>query len=71
MPVEHTNSFYYDEMDRYLESRSGEHSGISPLTFRKIKLSKESATRDHLLICNNIPSFHEFTLSLHNLCTYS
>ena len=26
------------------------------------KLSKESAIRDHLLNCNNIPSFQEFTI---------
>ena len=44
--------------------RSGEHIGISPLTFhpRKVKPSKESAIRDHLLNCNNIPSFDEFTI---------
>ena len=27
------------------------------LTFRKDKPSKECSTRDHLLICNNIPFF--------------
>ena len=49
-------------MDRHLKVRSGEHIGISPLTFRKVKPSKESAIRDHLLHCNNIPSFDEFTI---------
>ena len=34
----------------------------SPLTFRKVKPSKESAIRDHLLSCNNILSFDEFTI---------
>ena len=56
------NSFYYGEMDRHLKVRSGEHIGISPLTFRKVKPSKESAIRDYLLNCNNIPSFEEFTI---------
>ena len=42
--------------------RSGEYIGISPLTFRKIEPSKESAIRHHLLNCNNIPSFDEFTI---------
>ena len=36
--------------------------GISPLTFRKVKPSKESAIRDHLLSYNNILSFDEFTI---------
>ena len=42
--------------------RSGEHIGISPLTFKKTKQSKESAIHDHLLNCNNILSFEEFTI---------
>ena len=41
---------------------SGEHIGISPLRLKKAKPSKESAIRDHLLNCNNIPSFEEFTI---------
>ena len=56
------NSSYYGETDRHLKVRSGEHIGISPLTFRKVKPSKESAIRDHLLNCNNIPSFDKFTI---------
>ena len=34
---------YYGEMDRHLEVRSREDIGISPLKFRKIKPSQESA----------------------------
>ena len=56
------NSSYYGEMDRHLKVRSGEHTGIPPLTFRKVKPSKESVIRDHLLNCNNIPSSDEFTI---------
>ena len=41
--------------------RSGEHIGISPLKFRKVKPSKESETRDHLLNCNNILPFDKST----------
>ena len=48
-------------MDRHLKVRSGEHIEISPLTFRKVKPSKQSAIRDHFLNCNNIPSFDKFT----------
>ena len=56
------NSSYYGETDRNLKVRSGEHVGISPLTFRKVKPSKESTIRDHLLNCNNITLFDEFTI---------
>ena len=56
-----SNSTYYGETDRHLKVRSGKHNGISPLTFKKTKPSKESVILDHLLNCNNIPSF-EFTI---------
>ena len=57
-----SNSTYYEEMDRHLKVRLGEHIGISPLTFKKTKPSKERASRNHLLNCNNIPSFEDFTI---------
>ena len=50
------------ERDRHLKVRCGEHIGISPLTFRKVKPSKESAIRDRLLNDNNIPLLDEFTI---------
>ena len=58
------NSTYYGEMDGHLKVRSGEHIGISPspLALKKTKPSKESAIRDHLLNCNNIPFFEEFAI---------
>ena len=56
------NSSYYGGTDRHLKVRSAEHIGILPLTFRKVKPSKESAIREHLLNCNNIPSFDEFPI---------
>ena len=56
------NSTNYGEPDRHLKVRSGEHIGISPLTFKKAKPSKESTICDHLLNCNNILSFEEFTI---------
>ena len=58
-------SSYYGETDRHLKVRCDEHIGISPLTSKKIKPSKESAIRDHLLICNNVPSFDEFSILAH------
>ena len=56
------NSTYYGETDRHLKVKSGEHIGISPLTFKKTKLSKESTICNHLFNCNNIPSFEEFII---------
>ena len=56
------NSTYHGETDRHLKVGLEEHIGISPLTFKKTKPSKESAIRNHLLNCNNIPSFEEFTV---------
>ena len=56
------NSTYYVEMDRQLNFRSGEHVETSPLTLKKINPSKMSTIRDHLLNCNNIPSFDKFTI---------
>ena len=53
---------YYCETDRHLKVRSEEHTGISTLTFRKVKPSKESAIGYNLLVCNNITSFDESTI---------
>ena len=41
---------------------AGEHIVLPPLTFKKCKPSKESAVRDHLLFCDNDPSFEEFSV---------
>ena len=59
---ERCNSSYYGQMDRQMKVRSAEHIEISLLTFRKVKLSKESAVRVHLLNCSIISSFDEFTI---------
>ena len=53
---------YYSEKDRQLKFRCGDYIPIPTLTFTKIKPSKGSAIREHLLNCNNIPSFNEFTI---------
>ena len=56
------NTSFYGETDRHLKVRSGEHIGISPLNFKKVKPSDQSSIRDHLLFCNNDPSFDDFTI---------
>ena len=56
------NVSYCGETDRHFKVRSGEHISISPLTFKKVKLSAESSVHDHLLFCNHDPSFDDFTI---------
>ena len=55
------NEFYYGQCVRNLNLRIGEHIGISPLTKKKVK-PKGSAISDHLLLCNNSPSFENFSV---------
>ena len=59
------NSSFYGETEKHLKIRSGEHIGISPLTFKKTKPSKESSIRHHILKFDNNPSFDEPTILAH------
>ena len=43
------NATYYGETCRHLSVRVGEHSGISPLTGKKLKSKKSIAVKDHIL----------------------
>ena len=63
------SSSYYGETDRYLKIRSDEHIGISSLTFKKTTSPKTASIRDHLLQCDNNPSFDEFTILAHGIKT--
>ena len=56
------NSTYNGETDRHLKVMSGEHIGISLLTFKKTKPSKESAVCDHLLNGKNVSSFEDISI---------
>ena len=56
------NSSFNSETDRHLRVTAGEHIGLSRLTFKKCKPSKESAVRDDLLFGDNDPSFEEFSV---------
>ena len=59
------NSSDYGETEKHFKIRSGEHVGISPLSFKKTKPPKESSICDHLLQCDNNPSYDEFTILAH------
>ena len=59
------NDSCYGESIRHLDIRSGEHIGVSPLTGKKVKPSNNSAICDHLLHCNFLPSFDNFSVLAH------
>ena len=57
-----SNEFYYGESIRHLDIRSGKHAGVSPLTGKKVKPSNSSAICDHILHCNFLLSFDNFSV---------
>ena len=65
------NYSYYGETERHLNVQSGEHIGISLLTFNKMISPKESLISDYLLQYDNNPSFYEFTILAHGNKKYS
>ena len=59
------NESNYGDSIRQSDMRSGEHIGVSPLTRKKVKPSNNSAVCDHLLHCNFLPSFDNFSVLAH------
>ena len=55
------SEFYYGKCVIHLNVRIGEHIRTSPLTKKKVK-PKGSAVSDHLILCNNSPSFENFSV---------
>ena len=53
---------YYGGSIRHLDIRSGEHIGVSPHTGKKVKPSNNSSVCDHLLHCNLLPFFDNFSV---------
>ena len=53
---------YYDKTKRHFKVRVSEHMGVSTRTGKNIKSIKNSAVRDHMLLCNNIVSFEDFSV---------
>ena len=39
---------------QHLNIRVGEHSGVSPLTGKKLKAKTATAVKDHMLFCNHV-----------------
>ena len=59
------NESNYGDSIRQSDMRSGEHIGVSPLTRKKVKPSNNSAICDHLLHCDFLPSFDNFSVLAH------
>ena len=56
------NASYYGKIKRPFKVRVSEHIGVSARTSKNIKSTKNSAVIDHMLVCNNIVSFEDFSV---------
>ena len=56
------NATYYGKTKCHFKVRVSEHMGVSAHTGKNIKSTKNSAVRDHMLVCNNIVSFEDFSV---------
>ena len=59
------NESYYGECVRLLALRSSECIGISPFTNKNVPPKRDSAVCHHLLNCNCLPSFEDFSVLCH------
>ena len=53
---------YYGKTKRQFKVSVSEHVGVSVRTSKNIKSTKDSAVRDHMLVCNNIVFFEDFSV---------
>ena len=56
---------YYSESIRHLERMSGEDIDIPSFMGKMVKPSNNSAVCDHLLQCNSLPFFDNFSILAH------
>ena len=56
------NATYHGKTKRHFKVRVSEQMGVSARTDKNIKSTKYSAVRDHIVICNNIVSFEDFSI---------
>ena len=56
------NATYYGKNKHHLKVRVPEHMGVSACTGNNIKSTKNSAVRDHMLVCDNNASFEDFSV---------
>ena len=53
---------YYGKTKRHFKARVSEHIGVSARTVKNINSTKNFVVRDHMLVCNNIVSFEDFSV---------
>ena len=53
-------NIYYSKTKHHFKVRACEHLGITPLTGKKVKSPKESATFDHIFRTGHNASFNDF-----------
>ena len=56
------NATYYGKTKRHFKVCVSEHMGVSACTGKNIKSTKNSAVLDHILVCNSIVSFEDFSV---------
>ena len=56
------NATYYGKTKCHFKVRVSEHMGVSACTGKNIKYTKNFAVSDHMLVCNNIVSFEDFSV---------
>ena len=56
------NATYHAKTKCHFKVRVSEHMGVSARTGKNIKSTKNSAVHDHMLVCNNIVSFEDFSV---------
>ena len=59
------NEFYHSKIPRYLDITSGKYTGVAPLIGKKLKIINNIADCDHLLHCNYLTSFDNFSILAH------
>ena len=56
------NATYYGKTKRHFKVRMCEHLGISALTGKRVKGDDDSAIKEHLLLCNHVSDFEDFSI---------
>ena len=56
------NASFYGKTKRHQKVRVSGHMGVSTRTGKKIKSNKNAAVCDHILFCNNIVSYEDFSV---------
>ena len=56
------NATYHGKTCRHLNIKVGEHSGVSPLTAKKLKAKTTTAIKDYMLLCDHVVSLEDFKI---------